>query len=122
MSDSAGTAAWHVGSAPDPRSREAGEARGYSFVGLSAREVQPQDFAAFDYILAMDRQNLQNLTLQCPKEHRSKLSLFLDFATDIDKSEVPDPYYGGPNGFEHVVDLIEAASDGLIDHIQAAKS
>lgn len=120
--ESAGTAAWHVGSPPDPRSREAGEARGYSFDRLFAREVKQADFAAFDYILAMDRQNLQNLTLHCPEEYRSKLNLFLEFAPDIDKSEVPDPYYGGPNGFEHVVDLIEAASDGLINHIRAEHS
>lgn len=119
-SDSAGTATWHIGSRPDPRSQKAGEARGYSFAGLSAREVKIADFAAFDYILAMDRQNLQNLEMLCPPEHKSKLGLLLEFAPDENVSEVPDPYYGGPDGFENVVDLIEAASDGLIAHISAA--
>ena len=119
-SDSAGTATWHIGSRPDPRSQKAGEARGYSFAGLSAREVKIADCAAFDYILAMDRQNLQNLEMLSPPEHKSKLGLLLEFAPDENVSEVPDPYYGGPDGFENVVDLIEAACDGLISHISAA--
>lgn len=117
QADSAGTATWHVGSRPDPRSQQAAEARGYSFAGISAREVNIADFTTFDHVLAMDRQNLQSLTAMCPPEHKGKLKLLLEFAPDENLSEVPDPYYGGEDGFEHVVDLIEAASDGLLAHI-----
>ena len=104
--DSAGTGAWHVGNPPDPRSRAEGERRGYSFAGQAARKVTVQDFYDFDYILAMDRSNLIGLQSIEPKFSTAKLSLFLP-----NRADVPDPYYGGPDGFAKVVDLIEAAAD-----------
>lgn len=104
--DSAGTGAWHAGEGPDPRSRAEGESRGYSFDGQAARKVTVQDFHDFDYILAMDASNLSDLKSIRPKNATTHLSLFLP-----DGSDVPDPYYGGPDGFAHVVDLIENASD-----------
>ena len=104
--DSAGTGAWHAGQGPDPRSRTEGESRGYSFAGQAARKVRVQDFYDFDFILAMDASNLSDLKSIRPKDGTAMLSLFRP-----DGSDVPDPYYGGPEGFSNVVDLIEAASD-----------
>jgi protein-tyrosine phosphatase len=104
--DSAGTGAWHVGNSPDPRSRAEGERRGYSFAGQAARKVSIEDFRKFDFILAMDKSNLSDLRAVRPSDGTAQLSLFLP-----DGSDVPDPYYGGPDGFSKVVDLIEAASD-----------
>ena len=104
--DSAGTAAWHVGNPPDPRSRAEGERRGYSFEGQAARKVTAADFHDFDFILAMDRSNLNDLKAIKAENSTAMLSLFLP-----DGSDVPDPYYGGPDGFARVVDLIEMAAD-----------
>ena len=112
--DSAGTGAWHVGERPDPRARDAGARRGYSFDGQTARAVHLSDFDYFDHILAMDRKNLSNLKSRAPDGSHEKVQLFLDYAVSISVSEVPDPYYGGADGFEDVLNLIEAASDGLI--------
>lgn len=112
--ESAGTGAWHVGERPDPRAISAGETRGYSFEGQTARQVSSEDFARFEYILAMDSQNLENLRAMSPDNYSGTLALFLNYADNADDKNVPDPYYGGPDGFEHVIDLIEAASDGLI--------
>ncbi|NAW85547.1 low molecular weight protein-tyrosine-phosphatase [Photobacterium halotolerans] len=111
--DSAGTIGFHEGKRPDSRSRAAGEARGYSFEGIRARQIAVGDFDKFDLILVADRQNLSDLTAICPAEHLSKLSLLLNFA-DADEDEVPDPYYGGEEGFERVLDLIEAAADRIV--------
>lgn len=113
--DSAGTGAWHAGETPDSRAIQAGEQRDYSFAGQAARQVCSADFAEYDYILAMDRKNLAHLQAMCPETYSGTLALFLDFATNISLAEVPDPYYGGPDGFENVINLIEAASDGLIE-------
>lgn len=115
--DSAGTGAWHAGETPDSRAMEAGEARGYNFAGQAARQVCSSDFAEYDYILAMDRKNLAHLQAMYPKTYSGTLALFLDFAKDISITEVPDPYYGGPDGFDNVIDLIENASDGLIQDL-----
>jgi len=104
--DSAGTGAWHVGNPPDQRSRAEGERRGYSFAGQAARKVTAADFHEFDFVLAMDASNLRHLKALQPKNSSAMLSLFLP-----DGSDVPDPYYGGPEGFAQVVDLIEAAAD-----------
>ncbi len=112
--DSAGTGAWHAGESPDPRSRAEGERRGYSFAGQAARKVRTQDFYDFEYILAMDASNLSDLKVIQPRDGRAKLSLFLP-----DGSDVPDPYYGGPDGFKQVVDLIEAASDVWLETLTA---
>lgn len=114
--DSAGTAGYHTGSLPDQRSQAAGEARGYSFAGLSCRKVEDRDFEVFDYILAMDENNFDDLHARCPDDHKSKVSLFMAFS-ELDEDIVPDPYYGGLKGFEYVLDLIEDASEGLLDHI-----
>jgi len=95
----------------------AGEARGYSFVGQEARRVENNDFAVFDLILAMDQRNLNDLKSICPPATHDKIKLFLDFAPGLSVSEVPDPYYGGDDGFDYVLDLVEAASDGLIERL-----
>lgn len=116
--ESAGTHAYHVGEAPDPRSQAASLRRGIDLSGLRGRRIQPQDFVRCDYILAMDKQNLLALQQMCPPEHAHKLRLLLDFAPELGLREVPDPYYGGPKGFEHVMDLIEAACEGLLQHIR----
>lgn len=114
--DSAGTIAVHQGKGPDKRSQSAGEKRGYSFAGISSRPVLDNDFAEFDYIFAADRQNKQDLLARCPKQYQNKIALFLEFA-DVGKSEIPDPYYGGEQGFELVLDLLEEASEKLLDKI-----
>ena len=111
--DSAGTAGYHVGDPPDRRTREAAARRGYDLSALRARVVEPRDFDAFDLILAMDRQNLRTLERHAPAHARERLRLFLQFAPESGVLDVPDPYYGGVNGFEHVLDLIESASQGL---------
>lgn len=116
MIDSAGTAAWHIGKAPDKRSQLAAKQRGYDLSHLSARQVAAEDFSDFDYILAMDKANLKTLQDSCPRKYQHKLALFLDYAEGSEQ-EVPDPYYGGDSGFNHVLDLIESASDGLLKHL-----
>ena len=117
--DSAGTAGYHVGEQPDRRTRQAAARRGYDLSALRARMVEPRDFEYFDLILAMDRENLRALQRFAPQQARERLRLFLEFAPEAGVSEVPDPYYGGPNGFEDVLDLIEAASRGLIEHLRS---
>jgi protein-tyrosine phosphatase len=116
--DSAGTAGYHVGELPDRRTRQAAARRGYDLSALRARVVEPRDFEYFDLILAMDRENLRALERRAPPQARERLRLFLDFAPEAGIGEVPDPYYGGPNGFEDVLDLIEAAARGLIQHLR----
>lgn len=115
--DSAGTMGYHTGCPPDERSQQVGEARGYDFSGLACRRVSAEDFEVFDFIVAMDHQNLENLKEACPAPLHHKLHLLMSF-TDLEEDIVPDPYYGGKKGFEYVLDLIEEASDGLISHIQ----
>ncbi|MFM1897377.1 MAG: hypothetical protein RLZZ385_2451 [Pseudomonadota bacterium] len=114
--DSAGTANYHIGEAPDGRSVQAARMRGYDLQDLRARQVQQQDFHRFHYILAMDHGNLRELMLRCPPEHRGKLQLFLSYGRHS-RDAVPDPYYSGPEGFELVLDLVEGAADGLLHHI-----
>lgn len=116
--DSAGTAGYHVGAAPDARTRQAASRRGYDLESLRARVVEPRDFDDFDLILAMDRENLQVLSRRAPANRRDRVRLFLEFAPEAAVTEVPDPYYGGPNGFEEVLDLVEAASLGLLQHLR----
>jgi len=112
--DSAGTHAYHAGEPPDRRARAAAERRGMSLDNISARRVMIEDFERFDYIIAMDEDNLARLHDESPDEHRGKLRLFLEFGGG-DEREVPDPYYGGAAGFERVLDLVEAASRGLLE-------
>lgn len=115
--DSAGTAAWHIGKTPDPRTQATALSRDYDLSGLHARKVAMEDFEKFDYIFAMDHENLHNLQSICPSRLQSKLSLFLSFS-DLNEEEVPDPYYGGSGGFEHVLDLVESASLGFLKHLK----
>ena len=120
--DSAGTGDWHVGNAPDRRATAAAHARGIALEG-AARQVAQADFSEFDLILAADRRNLRDLEAVLPAGARAKLHLLREFdpgsagAPDLD---VPDPYYGGDDGFEHVLDLVEAACRGLLDDLRAA--
>ena len=115
---SAGTHAYHIGEQPDPRSQSAAKRRGIAMSHIRAQKVEPEDFEFYDYVLAMDRSNYRNLEQICPPEHVQKLQLFLEFAPHFNEVEVPDPYYGGPQGFERVLDMVEAASQGLLDHIK----
>jgi protein-tyrosine phosphatase len=117
--DSAGTAGYHVGQPPDPRTRQAAQRRGYDLAGLKARIVEPVDFERFDLILAMDHENLGVLRRRAPAAAQERLRLFLEFAPRTQVEDVPDPYYGGPNGFEEVLDLIEEATRGLLSHLRA---
>jgi protein-tyrosine phosphatase len=119
LSDSAGTHDYHIGEAPDPRAQNAARTRGYDLSPLCARQVSGRDFSEFDYVLAMDEVNLRALKRLCPPEHAGRVRLLMEFAGNARVREVPDPYYGGPRGFEEVLDLVEEASRGLIDHLQA---
>jgi protein-tyrosine phosphatase len=112
--DSAGTHSYHVGHAPDPRSQAAAAARGYDLGALRARLVTQQDFAEFDYILAMDIGNLVELRRVAPQEYRSKPKLFMEYSARRGATEVPDPYYGNLEGFEQVLDMAEEACTGLL--------
>lgn len=112
--DSAATHGYHVGEPPDPRTVAAAARRGYDLSSLRARRVTEFDFMRFDYLLAMDRTHLELLRRACPPQQRNKLGLFLDFRECFDEDEVPDPYYGGAQGFEHVLDLVEDAAARLI--------
>jgi protein-tyrosine phosphatase len=115
--DSCGTGDWHLGHPPDRRAQTAALGRGYDLSHLRARRVDPADFSRFDVILAMDESNLAELRALCPDWFAGHLGLFLDFAPHLPEREVPDPYYGGDDGFGRVLDLIEAASDGLLEDI-----
>lgn len=116
--DSAGTHAYHVGHAPDPRALAAAMRRGVDLSPQRARRVEKRDFEYYDYVLAMDRENIAHLEEICPPAQRHKLRLLLDFVPDVDSKEVPDPYYGGPAGFEHVLDLVERGAEGLLRHLR----
>jgi len=116
--DSAGTHGYHVGEAPDSRTQKAAAARGYDLSQLRARKVAYQDLEYFDLILAMDRSNLDNLRRMAMPEHQEKLGLFMSYAKHFDDEEVPDPYYGLGHGFDLVLDMVEDASMGLVDHLK----
>jgi protein-tyrosine phosphatase len=116
--DSAGTHAYHVGSAPDRRAQETAARRGIHLGDLVARRVDTADFDLFDYVVAMDQDNYHSLSSICPDAHVDKIHLFMDFAPDMRTREVPDPYYGGASGFERVFDLVQAASEGLLEDIR----
>ena len=115
---SAGTHAYHVGEPPDARAQEAAGLRGYDLSPQRARRVQESDFIEFDYVLAMDRSNFADLQELALPDYKQRLKLFLEFARELQDTDVPDPYYGGKQGFERVLDLIEAASHGLLEHIR----
>lgn len=115
---SAGLGDWHAGDPPDRRASAEAKRRGVDLSAIRARQIRHRDFAEFDYILAMDRQNIIGLEALCPQEHLHKVRLFLEFAPDADVREVPDPYYGGPEGFVHVYDLVAQACEGLLEDIR----
>jgi protein-tyrosine phosphatase len=114
---SAGTGAWHVGEPPDTRAQRAAAARGIDISGQRAQKIKPQHFAEFDLILAMDKSNYRDLLAISPPEHEHKVRMFLDYAPEIPASEVPDPYFGGNEGFNTVLDMIELASEGLLENL-----
>lgn len=117
--DSAGTHAWHTGERPDHRSQAHAKRRGYDLSELRARLVQARDFEAFDLVLAMDEDNLSHLRSVCPAPHQPKLRLLMDYAPGSALRTVPDPYGGGPEGFEQVLDLVESACEGLLTHLRS---
>jgi protein-tyrosine phosphatase len=114
--DSAGTGHWHVGSPPDERALSAASLRGLDLSAQRARQIAREDCQNFDYILTMDEENYYMVSSLC--RGSAVVRPFLDFATDSPEREVPDPYYGGPDGFEHVLDLVEEASEGLLEDIR----
>lgn len=116
--DSAGTADYHIGAPPDPRSRRAARRRGIDISGLRARQVSLSDFDRFDLILAMDRQNLRELQALQPRGSRALLKLFLEYAPELKLDDVPDPYYRDAAAFEEVLDLSTAAARGLLAALQ----
>lgn len=118
--DSAGTHNYHPGSPPDERSQAHALMRGYDLSALRARQVRAADFERFDLIFAMDWDNLALLQADCPRQHQYKLHLFMRHADPVSGlgQVVPDPYYGGASGFEQVLDLLEAASDGLVTKLR----
>ncbi len=116
--DSAGTHAYHVGDAPDLRAQKAARDRGIELKHLRARRVKHEDFEQFDHILVMDDDNHAVLYDICPDEHKHKIRHFLAYAPHLQQREVPDPYYGGAYGFERVLDMVEAASEGFIETLR----
>jgi len=120
--DSAGTEGFHAGESPDPRAAEAARGRGYPIDDLRARQVRARDFESFDLILAMDRGHLGQLRRQCPPERIGRVKLFLEYAPWAGSSDVPDPYYGGPDGFARVLDLIEAGCRGVLEALERERS
>lgn len=118
--DSCGTGDWHIGHSPDERSAKAALSRGYDLNHLRSRQITPNDFNQFDYILVMDEQNLTDVKALCPKSFPGQLELFLNYANKFsDCTEVPDPYYGGADGFDNVIDLVEDASQSLLIALQS---
>jgi protein-tyrosine phosphatase len=117
--DSAGTGDWHVGELADPRTRHAAKRRGIDVAGR-ARQVKRDDFIEFDYVVAMDASNRRNLLAMAPtRELAGKVHLFRDFDPESPRdSDVPDPYYGGDDGFETVLDICDAAARGLLDRVR----
>ena len=120
--DSCGTGDWHIGRPPDSRATAAAAERGYDISQLRGRQVDSSDFDRFDYILAMDEDNLSELEALRPGHYRGHLGLFLEFAADTALTNVPDPYYKGEEGFVQVLDLIESASAGLLQRIAGGYS
>lgn len=119
--DSAGTHAYHVDSPPDERAQAACARRGIDISHLRGRRATTDDIRQFDYVLAMDNENYENLLAICPAEHRSKIRLFMEFAPHRTEKEVPDPYFGGASGFDRVLDMIEDAAQGLLEDIRRTR-
>jgi protein-tyrosine phosphatase len=118
--DSAGTHAYHIGEPPDSRSQQTALRRGIDMNDLRARKVERDDFSDYHYVLAMDQDNLSNLrALIAGGSSYARVELFMDYAADWSEQEVPDPYYGGAQGFERVFDMVEAASRGLLESLRS---
>ena len=116
--DSAGTHDYHIGDAPDSRAQCAAQQRGYDMSALRGRQVDTSDFRHFDYVLAMDRANLAILQRITPPDSATQARLFLEYARHHEEREVPDPYYGGTDGFERVLEMTEDAAQGLLEEIR----
>ncbi len=115
---SAGTHAYHIGDPPDGRTQQVAQRRGVDLSSLRARRVRADDIKQFDYVVAMDQDNYRELQAICPDGYQERLHLLLDFAPELDTREVPDPYYGGPSGFERVFDLVEVATSALLAEVR----
>ena len=115
--DSAGTHAYHIGESPDSRSQATAKSRGVDLSAQRARKVESNDFDRFDYVIAMDRSNYENLKVLATTEQQKRLHLFMSFTQDWDDDEVPDPYYGAGDGFTTVFDMVQSASEGLLEAI-----
>ncbi len=126
MIDSAGTGNWHIGNPPDTRAQAAASRRGYQIDQLRARQIAVEDFSHFDHIIAMDLSNQSDLRAlaadSIEPDAAKKIQLMLSFSSTTDLKEVPDPYYGGENGFDHVLDLLESACSGLLSAIRGKPS
>ncbi|NIY74705.1 low molecular weight phosphotyrosine protein phosphatase [Thalassospira sp. HF15] len=116
--DSCGLSAYHVGELPDPRSREMAKSRGIDLSDIRSRKIKPDDYLQFDYVLAMDHGHLHDMRRQAPNTHQNRIELFLDYHPTLAGQSVPDPYYGGSNGFVDVFDMIEEASSKLLADIR----
>jgi protein-tyrosine phosphatase len=119
FADSAGTHGYHLGEPPDPRAADAARRRGYAMTGMFARKVSAGDFRAFDFVVAMDEGHLGLLQRMAPRGAEAKLRLFMELVRAAAHRDVPDPYYGGPEGFDRVLDLVEAGVEALLDEIEA---
>ncbi len=117
--DSCGTGSWHIGHSPDERMQAAALEKGYDLSSLVARRLSPEDFEDYDYLLAMDTRNLADIIKQAPKHFSGRIQLFMDYSDEKKILEVPDPYYGGEQGFSHVVSLIEQGCQGLFETVSA---
>ncbi|MBL8519126.1 MAG: low molecular weight phosphotyrosine protein phosphatase [Betaproteobacteria bacterium] len=115
--DSAGTTGAHAGQAPDPRAIEVAARRGYDLTPLRARQVTPADFEQSDFVIAMDDMNVRYLKGMCPTRLAQRIELLLDYGGEEDEAEVPDPYYGSLQDFEHTLDLIEEGCQGLLEYL-----
>ena len=118
--DSAGTHNYHPNSPPDDRSQSHASQRGYDLSDLRARQIRLGDYTQFDLILVMDGDNLALVMDSCPPQHQHKIRRLTEFCQSLDSPVVPDPYYGGSKGFDHVLDLVEDACNGLLVHVRAA--
>lgn len=116
--DSAGTHSFHIGEAPDARAQAAARKRGYDISSTVARQVASDDFREYDLVLAMDWENLSALQQRCPKVYQHKLMLLMRFANEFEEATVPDPYYGGPEGFNKVLDYLEDACQGVLELVR----
>ncbi len=116
--DSAGTGSWHVGHPPDERAQRSASLRGLDISTQRARRIGPNDCQSFDYILTMDEENKRAVAALCQGSRAAEVRPFMGFASDSTETEVPDPFYGGSQGFERVLDLVEEASEGLLEDIR----